>query len=246
MISSPANADGDNAQPIEKRATDELGRIDVHSIFHTIQGEGPFCGTPSVFVRLAGCNLQCPGCDTDYTSQRRKLLPSQIVELVEEMMPRGLVVITGGEPFRQDITNLIVGLHDGGFYVQIETNGSLSPSFIHWNKKPHERMGAYLVLSPKTGKVNPRAWAEACCVKYVGECGDLAADDGLPVRALRHTANPRLARPPEWWDRPIYLQPMDDHSDPAANRLNLLACVDSCMRHGYIIQLQIHKLLGVE
>jgi len=246
MIPSPANADGDNAQPIEKRTLRDDGKIEVHSIFETIQGEGPFCGTPCVFVRLAGCNLQCPACDTDYTSSRTPLTPLNIVELVQEKRMSGLVVITGGEPFRQELYTLISELVNSGFYVQVESNGTLPPPMNTWGLNPYFRSGAYLVISPKTGKVNPRAWEEACCVKYVGECGDLAADDGLPCRALRHSANPRLARPPEWWNRQIYLQPMDDHSDPAANRLNLLACVDSCMKHGYTIQLQIHKILGVE
>ena len=54
-----------NKQPIEKREPSYEGTLQVHSIFKTIQGEGPFCGTPCVFVRLAGCNLQCPACDTD-------------------------------------------------------------------------------------------------------------------------------------------------------------------------------------
>jgi 7-carboxy-7-deazaguanine synthase len=243
---TPHNAAGDNEQPIEKRSVRDDGKLEVHSIFETIQGEGPFCGTPCVFVRLAGCNLQCPGCDTDYTSVRTPLSPLQIVELVQEKRVTGLVVITGGEPFRQEIGDLITELKCAGFYIQIESNGTLPPSANIWNDNPHERQGAYLVVSPKAGKVNPRAWAEACCVKYVGECGDIAPDDGLPMRALRHSANPRLARPPGWWTRPVYLQPMDDHSDPEANRLNLQACVDSCMKHGHILQLQIHKILGVE
>src|SRR3954467_9071958 len=42
--------------------------LSIHSIFYTLQGEGPYSGCPAVFMRLAGCNLQCPGCDTDYTS----------------------------------------------------------------------------------------------------------------------------------------------------------------------------------
>ena len=51
-----------NTQEPEKIDRDR--HLDVHSIFHTIQGEGPYCGHPAVFIRLAGCNLQCPGCDT--------------------------------------------------------------------------------------------------------------------------------------------------------------------------------------
>lgn len=246
MISSPANAEGDNAQPIEKRTVRDDGRIEVHSIFETIQGEGPFCGTPCVFVRLAGCNLQCPACDTDYTSRRTALTPLDIVELVQEKRMAGLVVITGGEPFRQEIGPMLMALEAAGYYVQVESNGTLRPSNILWSTRIDPRVGCYLIVSPKTGKLNADALPCIAALKYVGEAGDLAADDGLPVHALRHSANPRLARPPAGWDRPIYLQPMDDHSDPAANRLNLLACVDSCMRHGYILQLQIHKILGVE
>jgi len=50
-----------NQQPIEKQFLHPKGDLEVHSIFLTIQGEGPFTGQRAVFVRLAGCNLQCPG-----------------------------------------------------------------------------------------------------------------------------------------------------------------------------------------
>ena len=60
----PATAYEFNGQPIEKVQRTFDGTLEVHSIFKTIQGEGPFCGTPAVFIRLAGCNLQCPWCDT--------------------------------------------------------------------------------------------------------------------------------------------------------------------------------------
>lgn len=238
-----------NSQPIEKRVASADGKLSVHSIFYTIQGEGPFCGTPAVFIRLAGCNLQCPGCDTDYTSTRRNMGAYEILFEVNDLIRsgefrKGLVVITGGEPFRQDLTDLIGVLVLHQYYVQIESNGTLAPAPVLWNHNTAVRDGAYLVISPKTGKINDTSLAAACALKYVGEWDDLG-EDGLPNHALRHTANPRLARPPAGWDRPIYLQPMDG-KDEAGNQANLEACVAACMAKGYILQLQIHKIIGAE
>jgi 7-carboxy-7-deazaguanine synthase len=232
-----------NKQPIEKRAS-RTDALDVHSIFYTIQGEGPFCGTPAVFVRLAGCNLQCPGCDTEYTEGRQTVDVRLLVQSVKELMPSGLVVITGGEPFRQELGWFMSLLRTSGYYVQVETNGTLPPptNFI-FSKTPDDRNGLYIVCSPKTGKVNPNIWNQACAVKYVVEFDDVC-EDGLPGHALQHSAHPFVARPPEWWKLPIYLQPMDS-KDEVQNAANLGTAVASCLKHGYILQLQIHKLIGV-
>lgn len=240
-----------NAQPIEKRVERPDGFLDVHSIFHTIQGEGPFCGTPCVFIRLAGCNLQCPACDTEYTQGRRMMGPGALVAEVNELWradkwrPGGLVVITGGEPFRQNLTKLLELLVHAGYYVQIETNGTLAPSSFNYSFATSDRWGAYIVCSPKSGKVRPEVWEQACCAKYVMEFGNMREEDGLPMTALMHTANPYVARPPEGWTRPVYLQPMDA-KNTAENNRNILAVRDSCLKHGHIMQLQIHKIIGVE
>lgn len=235
-----------NKQPIEKQHLTTGESLSVHGAFHTIQGEGPFCGTPAVFIRLAGCNLQCPSCDTDYTSNRFTRTPIEILEAVQLYMKEGLVVITGGEPFRQSIGPLINLLTECGYYVQVETNGTLAPSEdVAWNTLSTVRKGAYIVCSPKTGKVQSDIAKYACCYKYVIEADSVHEVDGLPLRALRHTAHPHVARPPAWWYRPVYLQPMDS-KDESANRNNLKAAINSCMAHGYILQLQVHKLIGME
>lgn len=233
-----------NNQPIEKRTED--GLLSIHSIFHTIQGEGPFCGTPAVFIRLAGCNLQCPGCDTDYTSKRTTMAADDVLEAVQAFTKSGLVVITGGEPFRQRIRRLINLLVGRGYYVQVETNGTLPPpDGVPWSVATPLRVDAYLVCSPKTGKMNEDILAVACALKYVISRDSVAEDDGLPLLALGHTASPRVARPPSWWTRPVYLQPMDS-KDEGENRANLDAAIGSCMKHDYILQIQLHKLIGME
>lgn len=262
-----------NTQLIERRHHNI--ELDVQSIFYTIQGEGPFCGTPAVFIRLAGCNLMCPSCDTDYTSKRQLMSTDEIVDRVRvaplysetasEAYERivegaedepvsfkyysGLVVITGGEPTRQPVglELLVLKLQQRlGCYVQIETNGVLPPPDLSTlNRDVAERKGLYIVVSPKTGRVNPLTEKWACAYKYVMNA-DRVASDGLPQDALHHVLGKvQLARPPANFKGLIYLQPQDDYN-AEQNERNQKACVRSCMRHGYVLQLQTHKLLGLE
>lgn len=233
-----------NDQPIEKYQSRTM--LDVHSIFYTIQGEGPFSGTPAVFIRLAGCNLQCPFCDTDYSS-RTAIPPEEVVNVVKGLRPSGLVVITGGEPFRQNISLLLDRLVTLGYYVQIETNGSLEPRLDHdlLGMNLSDRHGVYLVVSPKTPKLHPLAHRLAHAYKYVLSA-DSVTEDGLPTVVLGHGHTP-VARPVVFPHEsvPVYLSPMDS-GDPLINEVNVQAVVKSCLENGYTLQLQIHKLIGVE
>lgn len=233
-----------NNQPIAKLDLSSDGTLDVHSVFYTIQGEGPFCGQPSIFIRLWGCNLQCPGCDTDYTSKRERrsvaVLMGKVKELKEDEYPNApnpLVVITGGEPFRQNILYLCRSLLREGFRVQIETNGTLGPP-------PDFPPEVSIVCSPKTGKLNAALIPRISALKYVVRAGQVCAD-GLPTRALDHTASPVVAKPPEGFKGPVYIQPMDEQNRNS-NKSNLEAAKISCLRNGHILQVQIHKQIGVE
>lgn len=218
--------------------------LEVHSIFHTIQGEGPFSGTPAIFIRLAGCNLQCPQCDTDYTSTRKSYAVSTLVQECQSIAKGCLVVITGGEPFRQDLSALFLALHEVGYFVQVETNGTLpAPISLLYNKNILERKGVYIICSPKTGTINPTILDNACALKYVANADDIGLD-GLPVRALNHKCHPYLARPPKEWSLPIYLQPADVQ-DEEENFKNLHGCIQACLKHGYTLQLQLHKIIGL-
>ena len=223
----------------------------VKELFLTLQGEGPFTGQPAVFIRLAGCNLQCPGCDTLYTSGRETTTAKAIADRVKQLhtntreqvyREKPLVVITGGEPFRQNISLLVFALILNGFRVQVETNGTIPvpPELLECSK---ERF--FIVCSPKTGTIHKTVLEAATCLKYVARRADIDPNDGLPNIALEHPNYPRLARPPEGWDRPIYLQPMDEQNS-IANVINTRACVMSCLKFGYTLQLQTHKYLGLE
>lgn len=222
---------------------DESGTVRVHSYFRTIQGEGPFAGQFALFIRLAGCNLQCPGCDTEYTSRRHKYEPELLATLARIHAPSGgLIVITGGEPFRQNINRLVDILVEHGFRVQIESNGVLYPG----DDFPWDHPQVTVVISPKTGRINPKTAERASAYKYVLSHDDVAPD-GLPVHALGHPLGkfPHVARPPLGWEGPVYLNPMDA-KDSAENAANVQAVVRSVMTHRtYIMGVQMHKLTGL-
>ena len=111
-------------------------------IFYSMQGEGPAMGRPATFVRLAGCNLSCQGCDTDQKPCRDFSL-ADVLESIKG--PRA--VITGGEPTLQmeQLSELISLLHSRGIEIDIETNGT--------NPIPEETLKQihYAVVSPKLG-----------------------------------------------------------------------------------------------
>ena len=230
-----------NSQTPEKK--DYQSTLEVHSIFCTIQGEGPFCGRPAVFVRLAGCNLQCPGCDTEYTDNRQRMRYEAILFSIKHRLAvtdsnANLIVISGGEPFRQNITPFCDFLIENDFDVQIETNGSM--------QIPMELSQLVTVVcSPKTAKLHPSALHRANAFKYVMKAGNVREEDGLPLQALDHRATPYIARPHKSFRGKIYLQPMDEQ-DVEINILNTQAVLSSAMKHNYTVQLQIHKLLNVE
>ena len=109
----------------------------VHEIFFTLQGEGAHSGIPAVFVRFSGCNLRCPWCDTDFAGYR-EMSADGIVAEAQELYDvpnerRKMCVLTGGEPSLQVDKGLLDALHEAGFYICIETNGTRPlPEGIDW------------------------------------------------------------------------------------------------------------------
>lgn len=103
----------------------------INEIFYSLQGEGYFTGTPAVFLRMSGCNLKCSFCDTDHEDYT-EMSPVQIAEALRAY-PARHVVITGGEPSLQLDQMLVDLLHDEGWFIQIETNGTNQlPEEIDW------------------------------------------------------------------------------------------------------------------
>jgi 7-cyano-7-deazaguanosine (preQ0) biosynthesis protein QueE len=126
----------------------------VCEIFKSIQGEGRVIGTPSLFVRMYGCNLTCVWCDTKYSwegqatakegIQYTKMASKEILVSLSEFGDINLVTITGGEPLLQPLEEFVRALVRKGHDVLIETNGTITPS------KELRRLVSIWSVSPKT------------------------------------------------------------------------------------------------
>jgi 7-carboxy-7-deazaguanine synthase len=114
----------------------------VSEIFHSIQGEGPAMGKPATFIRLAGCNLSCRGCDTRTKSYEEMSIPT-----IVKMIRGRRAIITGGEPTQQmkELQALINHLHRQDIEIHIESNGTaiLAEDTLE--------MLHFAVISPKRG-----------------------------------------------------------------------------------------------
>lgn len=104
----------------------------VFEIFPSLQGEGPYQGIPSTFIRLSGCNLRCRWCDTPKTQDGSAGEEMTVDEVLGQVKRYGLshVCITGGEPLLQqdELLSLLKELHGDGYTVEIESNGTVDPS----------------------------------------------------------------------------------------------------------------------
>jgi 7-carboxy-7-deazaguanine synthase len=155
--------------------------IQLAEIFYSIQGEGLWTGTPAVFVRLAGCNLACDFCDTDYATKSFANV-GEVVDMVREAGGEcPMVVLTGGEPLAQAETpELIDALRSDGRRVHIESNGTI------FTPLPDD---VWLCVSPKE-RVDPRMAQRANEAKLI-------VDERVPEEhlALFGAKSPILLQP---------------------------------------------------
>jgi 7-carboxy-7-deazaguanine synthase len=94
--------------------------------YKSVQGESSFAGLPCIFVRLAGCNLRCSWCDSEYTfAGGYKLTEEQVIAEIEKLAPVKLIEFTGGEPMLQEkeLLPLMERLIREGYTLMIETSG---------------------------------------------------------------------------------------------------------------------------
>jgi 7-carboxy-7-deazaguanine synthase len=215
-------------------------------IFHSIQGEGVYAGRPAVFLRLALCNLACVWCDTKYTwdwehfDQGREVATISVDD-AEEGIRRyhcRSLVITGGEPLVQQraLTPLLEHLEDGGFWIEVETNGTIVPGknlieiVDHWSVSPKlENSGNTLPAREKPKAYRLFRDLPLAHFKYVIE----KADDMSELQAVMD----RFDIPPD----KIILMPKAQDRDTLLDRSRWL--VDICKNKGYLFSTRLQILL---
>ena len=218
-------------------------KFPVNEIFETIQGEASYTGTPSIFIRLQGCPVGCPWCDTKHTwtvEQKHEVSPAlmmtkgaddspiwsymtadQIVEAISGFRAKH-VVLTGGEPAMYTLYQLTGSLLDAGYSVQLETSGTFQ--IIASTR-------TFITVSPKFNMPGGKTVRRDCLLMAneiklpVGKASDLAP----LLDALADIPKQHL----------VYLQPLSQSLKATE------VCMEMALKHGFRVSIQTHKYLGV-
>ena len=224
-----------------------LTELKINEMFETIQGEGMHTGVPSIFVRLQGCPVGCPWCDTKHTwvIDETKLSPVAAVvnkgqesETFFTASPESLialfkdygyhakhVVITGGEPCMYDLVPLTQKLEALGYSAQIETSGTFE---VHCSEN------TWVTVSPK---VNMKGGYDVLTSALLR-----ANEIKHPIAMQKHIdeLDELLAILPEDKVPTVCLQPISQQA-----RATELA-IQTCIKRNWRLSLQSHKYIGIE
>lgn len=219
----------------------------VNELFETIQGEGVFTGVAAIFLRLQGCPVGCPWCDTQHTWEKNApdqvpteqlimktgdspewsaLSASDVLSLITSQgYTARHVVITGGEPCMYDLTELTEMLHEHGYQTQIETSGTFAVK---------ASADTWVTVSPKLDmpggyEVRSDAMARANEIKH-------------PIAMQKHidALDELLVRSPVRPGTTICLQPISQR--PRATEL----AIATCRQRNWRLSVQLHKYLAIE
>jgi organic radical activating enzyme len=191
----------------------------------TLQGEGAHAGRACVFLRFAACNLDCPGCDTDFSPEgAERLAADAIVARLRELDANHTyrVIVTGGEPTLQWDAALAAAVRGAGFRVHMESNGTRVPAGpVDW-----------LTISPKP-QHHPASISLA--TNLVADEVKVVVDDTVDEAVLDRYA----AR---WRCEHYFLQPWMDarYERNLARTLSMIQ-----VRPRWRLSVQLHKIVGV-
>lgn len=224
-----------------------LSTLNINEMFETIQGEGAYTGIPSIFVRLQGCPVGCPWCDTKHTweikadlsvspedviaksSESETYFVSNEASLMTLFEQQGYVakhvVITGGEPCMYDLRPLTSILHQNGYTTQIETSGTFEVLCD---------VRTYVTVSPK---INMKGGFDVLTSAL-----ERANEIKHPIAMQKHIdeLDALLTKVSSLEGKQVCLQPISQQK-----RATELA-VRTCIARNWRLSLQTHKYIGIE
>jgi len=224
-----------------------MSTLNINEMFETIQGEGAHTGIPSIFVRLQGCPVGCPWCDTKHTWEIKTELsvsPEAVIKkgqesetyfisdeaaLLAQFSKEGYVakhvVITGGEPCMYDLRPLTTLLHDKGYTTQIETSGTFE---VLCDDR------TYVTVSPK---INMKGGYDVLVSAL-----ERANEIKHPIAMQKHIdeLDALLSKVSSLDGKQVCLQPISQQK-----RATELA-VSTCIERNWRLSLQTHKYIGIE
>jgi len=194
----------------------------ISEIFYSIQGEGEFTGTATIFIRFYGCNLSCSFCDEPkHTTLNISYSFNDILEKIKDF-PSKHISITGGEPSLYNLNNFIDKLQKNGYFITIETNG-LNIQNI--------RKADYIICSPKVMDINS--------IPLNVESYKLIVNINNKIEILSLAKELRKLT-----NKDIYLQP--ENFQDKINFKNLNALIDEILKDGnFKLSVQLHKFLNI-
>jgi len=198
----------------------KTGLLPIVEVFYSLQGEGLRTGQATVFVRLAGCNLACDFCDTDFRVKETYTVEALVAEVMRLGQGCRWVCLTGGEPTIHELQPLCDALHAHGFQVQIETNGT----------RPRPEWGVdHVTVSPKQpqgGRLD--AWYETHATEFKYVVDDAADLERARQGVQRHS-------------KVTFLQPNAHNSDAVSLCIDAVKADPALFR----LSLQTHKFLEI-
>lgn len=209
----------------------------VHECFHTFQGEGVHTGRRAFFIRLFGCPVHCPWCDSagtwhpEYIPKADDLQRMTVEDLVNLALgaEAPIVVITGGEPAIHNLEPLCRGLHARGFRVHLETSGAFAiHGLFHW-----------ITLSPKKWKLPlTDNVLQASEFKIIVETPEDIQ--------FYHQKLQELGLSTFWEKRPIWLHPEWSQRDNTAVLGAISNAIKKSTTENFRAGWQLHKLYKVD
>ena len=227
----------------------------INNIFYSLQGEGRNTGRAAAFVRFAGCNLRCPFCDTEFDSYR-EMTADEILQEIARLssfssplssftspLSSRFIVLTGGEPTLQVDEHFVDLLHQEGYEVAMESNGTRpAPRNLDWlTVSPKVVDGGRSMVDGGRWKVDGEGKApDEIKIVFEENTAEMLSSPASPLSSLlSHLSS--LPSPPL-----LYLQPCDT-GDSARNAFILQQCISYIKQHPqWRLSLQTHKLIGIE